>query len=950
MTTARNTAVRFFVLAVILLVWGGACFGAGGGITAFPESHKTFTFIEDGQTYMELNFGGWGPKWSWLGLRGNVAEVGGRTVATNTTTVKSSGAKVTLVATVAKSGPRQLTLDVHLSTSKDTDLTGIIAGVTADAGRFGKGKLTATLVDGKTKTVSMPVGRNVLGESVKQLAMVDDSGRKTAVTLDPALPVGCDKDIRIILARRLEAGKPVKARITVDVPVDLTYHTSGEKITADDSAGWYTFKGGDDYVKPDEISLAGWLEKPAGRHGRIARKGDALVYNGKAIKLWGLNVCYSSCSPEKELADKRAGFYAKYGVNSVRLHKYADGPGWAGIQSAGSFAEFDPAALDRLDYFIAQLKAKGIYVKLSSTFGVKLGPADRKTVPYMDEFGKLKGGRNARVATGHGSIFLSPELQELQIRQIVNILKHKNRYIGLTYAKDPAVAVVELFNEDSALFYGTLGRLQKIPALRKMAAERFCDWLKAKYGNKDACLKAWGKGGLNCYAAEGFRDESWEKKTIVPAGNPWFWDPTQLVGSQKLKRRRSLDTMRFLYDIQNEFYDRYVKAIRDAGYEGEILSSNWQAGRAYSHYYNLHSDWRIGLIDRHNYFGGGSGAKINNVSMLRLPGSGLLSAGMQQAADRPFMLSEWIHVTPNEWGVEGPAIIAAYGMGLNGWDVSYMFQNRDAGEFSTLIGKERWDVAAPNVMGVFPAVARQVLRGDVSESDVQAGRNVHVDSLGEGKLGFVDKATQQHDIKTFDSDKVPASALAVARCVVKFTDRHQTTPAFDISKYVRDGVYTSSTGQLSWTPGKRKLDGYFTIDSPATKALVGFAAGRSCKLGEVTIAPASKSRFAAIYVTARDAGKTIASAGDVLVVAVARARNTGMRVYLDTRILNRGEAPVVMEPIAARIEIRGKSAPVVHVLDHAGRKTGRTLPVANGTFKIDGARDKTCYYLVSYGK
>ena len=947
MTTARNTAVRFFVLAVILLVWGGACFGAGGGITAFPESHKTFTFIEDGQTYMELNFGGWGPKWSWLGLRGNVAEVGGRTVATNTTTVKSSGAKVTLVATVAKSGPRQLTLDVHLSTSKDTDLTGIIAGVTADAGRFGKGKLTATLVDGKTKTVSMPVGRNVLGESVKQLAMVDDSGRKTAVTLDPALPVGCDKDIRIILARRLEAGKPVKARITVDVPVDLTYHTSGEKITADDSAGWYTFKGGDDYVKPDEISLAGWLEKPAGRHGRIARKGDALVYNGKAIKLWGLNVCYSSCSPEKELADKRAGFYAKYGVNSVRLHKYADGPGWAGIQSAGSFAELDPAGLDRLDYFIAQLKKKGIYVKLSSTFGVKLGPADRKTVPYMDEFGKAKGSKG-RVATGHGSIFLSPELQDLQIAQIVSILKHKNRYTGLTYAKDPAVAVVELFNEDSALFYGTLGRLQKIPTLRKMAAARFCDWLKAKYGSKDACLTAWGKGGLNCYAAEGFRDESWEKKTIVPAGNPWFWDPVQLAGSQKLKRRRSLDTMRFLYDIQNEFYDRYVKAIRTAGYEGEILSSNWQAGRAYSHYYNLHSDRRVGLIDRHNYFGGGSGAKINNVSMLRLPGSGLLSAGMQQAEDRPFMLSEWIHVTPNEWGVEGPAIIAAYGMGLNGWDVSYMFQNRDAGEFSGRIGQERWDVAAPNVMGVFPAVARQVLRGDVAESDVPARRNVHAGSLGEGKLGFVDKVTRQLDVKTFDSDKVPAGALAVARCVVKFTDRHQATPAFDISKYVRNGVYTSSTGQLRWTPGRRKLDGYFTIDSPATKAVVGFAGGQNCKLGDVTIAP--QSRFAAIYVTARDAGGTIASGDNVLVVAVARARNTGMRVYLDTRILNRGEAPVVMEPIAARIEIRGKSAPVVHVLDHAGRKTGRTLPVANGTFKIDGARDKTCYYLVSYGK
>ncbi|GAG34428.1 unnamed protein product, partial [marine sediment metagenome] len=249
---------------------------------------------------------------------------------------------------------------------------------------------------------------------------------------------------------------------------------------------------------------------------------------------------------------------------------------------------------------------------------------------------------------------------------------------------------------------------------------------------------------------------------------------------------------------------------------------------------------------------------------------------------------------PNEWGAEGPAIIGAYGMGLNGWDVSYMFQNRDAGKFSERIGKERWDVAAPNVMGVFPAVARQVLRGDVTESRVVARRNVHAGSLAEGKLGFTDKVTQRHDVKTFDSDKVPAAALAVARCVVKFTDTHRPTPAFDISRYVRDGVYTSSTGQLRWTPGKRKLGGYFTIDSPATKALVGFAAGRSCKLGDVTIAPTSKSRFGAIYVTARDAGGTIASGDSVLVVAIARARNTGMRVYLDSRILNRGEAPVVM--------------------------------------------------------
>ena len=59
--------------------------------------------------------------------------------------------------------------------------------------------------------------------------------------------------------------------------------------------------------------------------------------------------------------------------------------------------------------------------------------------------------------------------------------------------------------------------------------------------------------------------------------------------------------------MQNEFYARYVKALLDTGYEGEILASNRQAGRAFSHYYNLHSDSLVGLIDHHNYFGGGQG-------------------------------------------------------------------------------------------------------------------------------------------------------------------------------------------------------------------------------------------------------------------------------------------------------------------------------------------------------
>jgi hypothetical protein len=679
------------------------------------------------------------------------------------------------------------------------------------------------------------------------------------------------------------------------------------------------------------------------------------MYDGVPIKLWGINVCYSSCAPNQQLADKRAAFYPKYGINAVRLHKYADGFGWSGIQTKDSFLSFDPAALDRMDYFIAALKKQGVYILLSSTFGVKLGPADAARVPYIDEFLGGRAGRKGRAArrqrpdriqTGHGSVYLARELQDLQIAQIVTLLTHTNAYTGMPYAADPVVAVVELFNEDSVLFFGTMEILRNVPTLRARTAARFTEWLYTRYGSKDAWLKAWGPAALNCFAAEGFTNESWEAKTIVPAGNPWFFDPDQLVGQMKARRARLLDTMLFLYELQDEFYQRYIAAIRKTGYTGEILGSNWQAGRAFSHYYNLYSDYLVGLIDRHDYFGGGGGGLINDATMLTVPGSGMLSVGLQQVADRPFMLSEWIHVSPNEWRVEGPAILGAYGLGLQGWDVSFIFQNGDDSALLNQLNRSNWEVMAPQVLGAFPAIARQVLRGDVTESPVLAPRNVCVPALHDGVLDFNDSVTHDGDVKSFDSDKVPARALAVARCVINFTNVPVATPAFDLAAHVSNGVYESTTQQLRWQEGTSKLDGFFTINTPATKAVVGFATGQTCTLGDVTITPLS--RYAAIYVTARERDRDLASTTNVLVVAMARARNTGMNIRDDRYLLTPGGAPILMEPVKASIRLAKPGRATVYLLDHDGVRTDKTLPITNGAFTIDGARDKTCYYLITY--
>ncbi len=55
-----------------------------------------------------------------------------------------------------------------------------------------------------------------------------------------------------------------------------------------------------------------------------------------------------------------------------------------------------------------------------------------------------------------------------------------------------------------------------------------------------------------------------------------------------------------------------------------------------------------------------------------------------------------------------------------------------------------------------------------------------------------------------------------------------------------------------------------------------------------------------------------------------------------------------MEPNRATITMNRPGDPRVERLDQAGRLTGQKIPASDGTFQIDGARDKTPYYLIRY--
>jgi hypothetical protein len=915
-----------------------------------PVSSNKLSIAKNGESYINIYNVVWGPNWKWTAIKGRIEEKDSETQFLNLSNLAKSDVQISLLSLIDPFDDKRIIIDQEITVNTDSLITMIATLIDPNDQFFDQGKVIVELSDGTMKTIKMPLKHKSLGmpEFVRKFTLIDNEGGNVNFTLDPPLQIPTDKAIRLKLAgKELQQDEPIKSRVIITLPEAYTFihfsSTDNEKA----SDQWYQFHSRSTQMK-SSIDMSDWLEKPAGKHGRITRKDNKLIYNGEDFKLWGVNLKFAHVAPKKQLAKTRAHFYAKYGINAVRLHQFSQGPGWQGIQSEESVLKFDPEKLDKLDYFISELKKNGIYIKISLNFTLTLGPDDSEFVPYIDEFKTAYGDENkgTRTKTKHGSIFLSPELQYLQIQQMVNFLNHKNEYTGLTYAEDPAVFIVEMFNEDSALFFGTMNQLQEIPTLRQKAGILFTDWLENKYGSEEVLLGAWGNRALNTFKKEGFTSESWEEKTILPLGNPWYYSQEQLTGSQKFKKQRLLDTMQFLHELQNQFYLQFRDKIRETGYEGELIASNWKAGNGVSHFYNLYTDYLFGTIDRHSYFGGGSD-QIKNQSMLTQPGSAILSIGMQQVFDRTFMISEWNELFPTEWSVEGPAIIGAYGMGLQGWDISFMFQNRDAGKMNDHF-VDKWQIDKPTAIGLFPAVSRQVLRNDVKESKLQIPLNVNMSSVSKGELNFKFNNKTTNDIKSYDTDKVSHEALAIGRVAVNFTQDDEATPTFDVNQYINDGLYESSTKQLMWKKGTTPMDGFFTINSEGTKAVVGFAKDDKRELGNVTIT--SKSQFGAIYVTALDKNSTIETDNNLLITAIARVRQKGMKIVDDLYLLKRGTAPFMMEPVKASILINksGEEKPTVYILDHDGVRTEKTIPIINGLIEIDTGRDETPYYEVIY--
>ncbi len=233
--------------------------------------------------------------------------------------------------------------------------------------------------------------------------------------------------------------------------------------------------------------------KPAGVNGYIGPKNGYFVEGktGRRVRFLGANFGANQAFPAHADAEKVAAHLAKSGYNLVRLHHMDNS--WGG--SAGSIWDpvfkdhqhFSASQMDKLDYLVAQLKKNGVYsninLHVSRQFSVEDG--------FPESVGKIPFDFDKRVDEFDRRMIL------LQKNYARDLLTHVNPYTGLTYASDPAVAVVEINNENSLTsVWGAPGvGLDVLPEpFRGELVGFWNDWLGKKYGTDAKLTAAWTAG------------------------------------------------------------------------------------------------------------------------------------------------------------------------------------------------------------------------------------------------------------------------------------------------------------------------------------------------------------------------------------------------------------------------------------------------------------------------
>ncbi|HSM46847.1 MAG TPA: carbohydrate binding domain-containing protein, partial [Draconibacterium sp.] len=265
--------------------------------------------------------------------------------------------------------------------------------------------------------------------------------------------------------------------------------------SAQDRTKWFEF-----YLPWNDSSktvtdMSAYLDAPAGKHGflQVTPDGHFRFENKTETERFVgvVNVAIANF-PTKTEANIIAARMAKFGINLVRIH-LMDVEGNYGLfqNSSQNTLQISPDRLDKMDYFIKCLKDRGIYFNFCIHAGRIYKTGDGIDSPVKNDQSKYVTLFNKKII-------------DLQKDFAQKIIGHVNPYTKLTYADDPAMANLELTNENSMflgwlswqgdyIFGETTGGIG--PFYSAELDTKFNNWLATKYKNDSLLSEAWkGEG------------------------------------------------------------------------------------------------------------------------------------------------------------------------------------------------------------------------------------------------------------------------------------------------------------------------------------------------------------------------------------------------------------------------------------------------------------------------
>lgn len=728
----------------------------------------------------------------------------------------------------------------------------------------------------------------------------------------------------------------------------------GPAVRFDNGKTW-AFNPGKDPFKEDALLDLRFLnEKVAGEKGFVKMSADGsgfVLGDGTPVRFWAVgDTVYRKTDAELEY---HARFLAKLGVNMVRMHGSLPPKG-----KGKKLTDVDEEEIDRAWRLVAAMRKQGIYTTLS---------------PYW-----ASGGHSGTAASwgieGYGDkadlwalLLFREDLQEGYKSWLRALLSRVNPYTGIPLARDPAVALLQIQNEDS-LFFWTLQGIK--PAQKELLGKKFGRWLMQKYRTLEGAVAAWDN-----HRADG------DNLAQGQVGILSTWHMTQPQKGGAAGRMR--DQVEFLAQTQRNFYAEIVRFFREElGCKQLINASNWITADpeklndierwtytaadvlALNRYYNggqhtgPNAAWRI---DPGDFFEGRSALKNPTA----------IPTNLKQVVGHPMTITESCWVYPLVYESEGPFLVSAYGS-LTGVGPFYWFSADTPGyclepyfPWQTFPdgqkGVFKWSLH-PGTQTQFPAAALMYRRGDVRGSKAVVHEERSLDQLWERQTPVLAEG------RTFDPNRndrfaegaqgstaINPLAFLVGRVEVKYGGDPAKTTHIELTRYIDLSKKTveSVTGELRLNYGV----GLCTLDTPRAQGASGFFAdaGGVVRLTDSVIQ--STNKYVTVTLVAlddkplRESYKVLVQVGTVMRPTGWTTRATTVRskdgneTYQGEKVLQTGKMPWQVANTQVTITLKNAGLQMAVQLDLGGYSS-RDIPCKSEDGALVVTLPADCLYAV----